>query len=194
MSYPNSGSFLNSQVSSSLSTSIIVKVGPTTIGAIQSLKITQTRGLKVEEEIGTEGVIEIHPTTATQIDISVERIVFDELRITESFGRGFMNLQPQRIPFDIHIIDLGATESVENALSTILHNCWFKSISTPYNANNFLIQESATLLCEYITSMRGAGNASYGGIRGIIYDYDTIERNTDVIGRRGKFSSSGIAK
>ncbi|MFA5048986.1 MAG: hypothetical protein WC516_08235 [Patescibacteria group bacterium] len=194
MIYPNSGSALGSNINSGLSTQIVIKVGSTTVGAIQALTINQNRELCVWEEIGTEGIIEIHPKNATKIEISIQRIVFDELRVLESFARGFINLQAQRVPFDIHIIDMSTANDVSNALSHICHNCWFKQYSTPYNANNFLITESANLVCEYITSMRNAQNASYGGLKGISYEYDTIERNTDLTGRRGRFSSTGISK
>lgn len=192
--YPSSGSTLRPNVSSGLSTTIIIKVGSTTIGAIQNLTINQNREMAIWEEIGTEGIIEIHPKNATKIDLAVTRIVFDELRLLESFARGFINLQAQRIPFDIHIIDLGAAKNDDNALSHICHNCWFKSYNTPYAANNFLIQETANLVCEYITSMRNAQNAAFGGLRGIDYNSDSIERNTDLTGKRGRFTAAGISK
>lgn len=193
MTYPSSGSFLRPNISSGLSTQLIIKVENTAVGAIQGLTINQNRELAVWEEIGTEGIIEIHPKNATRIDISVQRIVFDELRLLESFARGFINLQAQRVPFDINIIDLSAANDMSNALSHICHNCWFKNYVIPVNSNNFLITESAQLFCEYITSMRNAQNASYGGLRGITYEYDTIERNTDLIGKRGRFTSAGLA-
>lgn len=195
MIYPNSGSALGSNINSGLSTQIVIKVGSTTVGAIQALTINQNRELCVWEEIGTEGIIEIHPKNATRIEISVQRVVFDELRMLESFGRGYINLQSQRVPFDIHIIDKSVSDGDgNNALSHICHNCWFKQYSTPYNSNNFVVTEGANLVCEYITSMRNAQNASYGGSRGITYEYDTIERNTDLTGQRGRFTSVGISK
>lgn len=192
--YPASGSILRPNISSGLSTQVIIKVGSTTVGAIQTLTINQSREFNVWEEIGTEGIIEIHPKNATKIEISVQRVVFDELRALESFGRGFINLQAQRVPFDIMIIDMSESVDGSNVLSHICHNCWFKQYSTPYNANNFLITENASLVCEYITSMRNAQSASYGGLRGIVYEYDTIERNTDLTGQRGRFTSAGISK
>lgn len=193
MTYPSSGSLLKSNISSGLSTQITIKIGMATVGAVQSLTINQTREMAIWEECGTEGVIEIHPKNATKIELSVQRIVFDDLRLLESFGRGFINLQAQRVPFDVHIMDF-ITSDNENILSTILHNCWFKQYSTPYTANNFLVTESASLVCEYITSMRNAQNAANGGLRGISYEHDSIERNTDLSGKRGRFTSSGIAK
>lgn len=193
--YPTSGSILNSKLSSSLSTSIIVKVENTTVGAIQTLTIKQSREMCIWEECGNEGIIEIHPKNATKISIDVTRIVFDDLRLTESLARGFINIQSQRIPFDIHIMDTGAAINDDNILSHILHGCWFRGYITPLTSNNFLITETADIACEYITSMRNAQNASYGGIsRKISYSYDTIERATDLNGRRGSFNSSGISK
>jgi len=35
--------------------------------------------------------------------------------------------------------------------------------------------------------MVDSGNASTGGTRGIQYDYDSVERVTDLTGNRGKF-------
>ena len=193
--YPNSGSSLTSNISSNLTTQIRVKVDNITIGAIQTIDISQSRNMKVIEECGTEGIVEIHPTEAAKISAKISRIVFDDLRIMESLGRGFINIQAQRIPFNIQIMDFGnAGKNSTNVLVHTLHNCWVKGSTTPISLNNFTITESADIVCEKITSMRDANSAANGGFRGISYSYDTIERATDLEGKSGRISSSGLAK
>jgi hypothetical protein len=193
--YPNSGSSLTSNITSSLTTQIRVKVDNITIGAIQSIDISQNRNMKVIEECGTEGIVEIHPAGATQVGVKIARLVFDDLSITESLGRGFINIQAQRIPFNIQIMDFGnAGKNSTNVIVHTLHNCWVKSSSTPFNLNSFTIIQTADIVCEKITSMRDAMNAANGGVRSIPYSYDTIERATDLEGKSGRISSSGLAK
>jgi hypothetical protein len=192
MVYPNSGSIINPNIHSSLSTQIVVKVNGTTVGAIQRLQINQTREMHIHEEIGTDGVVEIHPKNAAKIDLQVTRVVFDELRITEAFARGFVNIQAQRIPFDIQIIDKMASSTREDAVIHIFNNCWFKGYSPTYQADNFIISENANIICEYVTTMRRGHSASIGGSRGIVYEYDTIERTTDVRGQQGRLDSAGL--
>lgn len=185
MTYPYSGSLINQNVSSGLSTQIVVKVGNTTVGALQKLSIHQDRDLNVWEEIGTDGIIEIHPKGATKIELQVNRLVFDGLRITEAFGRGFINIHAQRIPFNIEIIE----KNNEDAITTVFHNCWFRRYAPSYQSDNFLISEDATIFCEYVSTSSKGHSAVFGGFRGIKYDYDSIERTTDSTGRRGRFDS-----
>lgn len=192
MVYPSSESSLTNTISSKLSTQIIVKVGTISVGAIQSLVITQNKDLRIREEIGTEGVIEIHPQKATYIDLSVNRIVFDELRMTEAFGRGFVNIQSQRIPFNIDIIDVSLLKNNRDAVIQMCHNCWFKNCVTSYNTSSYIVTETANLLCEYITAMKNLQNVASGGINEINYEFDSIERNTDLNGIRNRFIYSNF--
>jgi hypothetical protein len=187
MTYPQSGSLLQNRINSSLSTQISIKVGSTTVGAIQKLSITQNRDLWRHEEIGTEGVVEIHPKGAAKIEISVDRIVFDGMRLPEAFARGFVNLQSQRVPFDIHIIDKSEMKSSGDALVHVLNNCWFRQYNPQFRSDSFIISESAQILCEYITTTQNGISAVYGGLRGISYEYDTIERATDSRGQIGRY-------
>lgn len=190
MTYPNSNSLIQSRINSGLSTSIIIKIGSITVGAVQSLTINQTREMIINEEIGNEGIIEIFPKNSARIDVVINRIVFDELNLPEAFGRGFVNLQAQRIPFDIHLVDVSRVDTESNFSSTIIHNCWFKSYNTPFSANSYIITETANIAAEYITSMRDGQNIALGGLRGLDFENDSIERNTDLIGRRGRFFST----
>lgn len=140
------------------------------------------------EEIGTDGIVDSHPKNAARIEFAVERIVFDQLKLTEAFSRGFINIQAQRIPFDIQIIDRSDQEGQFSVVHT-LHNCWFNSYSSAFNVNSYIVSESATIRAEKITTHRGGQSAVGGGLRGITFEYDEIERNTDVSGRVARFSS-----
>jgi len=193
--YPQSGSLISSEragTHTGLSTQIIIMVQNFPIGAIQEFSINQNRSFKRIPEIGTDGVVEIHPKGAAKITLNVTRIVFDELRLTEAFARGFINLQAQRIPFDIQIIDRTSSMNELDAIIHVFHNCWFKNYAPSYQADNFVISEDATLVCEYITSSRQGQSVSVGGLRGLSYEYDTVERSTDVNGRRGRLDSAGL--
>jgi hypothetical protein len=246
MSYPSSGSTMGTRSNVGLSPQILVKVGNTTVGAIQSFNIDQDKDIVMVEEIGNDGIIESHPKGSAKVILNVNRFVFDNLRLPEAFGRGFVNIQSQRIPFDIHVFDRstvrkesGVTERVINralgkskfvsalndyGINTNLetgditrglsdltsslgslgvgfketepyighivhtyHNCWIKKYTAKYEAENYLILETANFSCEYVTSMVDSKNVSTGGNRGIQYDYDSIERVTDLTGNRGKF-------
>ena len=154
--FPNTGSNINAgnRTNSGLSTQIIIKVFNSPVGALQNLGVTQTRGLQRISEIGTDGVIEIVPNSATQYELSATRIVFDQLRLPESFSRGFRFIAAQRIPFDIDIIDISGTDpnsisdNNENNVVMTYKNCWFSRYETPYAADNYIITETATMQCE----------------------------------------------
>ncbi len=188
MAYPNSGSIIDNKINCGLSTQIVVKVGPTTIGAIQSLTVNQNRDINVWEEIGTDGMVDSHPRGAAKIDINVSRLVFNDLRLTEAFGRGFVNIQSQRFPFNINIIDKSNSSNDANYVVHTLHNCWFRRYSTPYSANDFIIIEQADITLERISSMQNGLNVAEGGKRGIKFDFDTMERSTDIKGVPGKIT------
>jgi hypothetical protein len=192
LTYPNTHSYLGSDISSGLSTNIIIKVGKTTVGAIKSLSISQDRDINVFEEIGTDGIVETCPKGAAKVSVEVERIVFDNLRLPEAFSRGFINIQAQRIPFDIEIIDTSNSENEENHTISIIRGCWFRRYNPIYTIDNFIISERATIQGEYITTQQGGHSTVFGGNREIAFDFDTIERSTDVNGRKGRVDSAGI--
>ena len=56
--YPSSGSTLRSNISTGLSTQILVKVGTETVGAIQKLSIAHSRNLNRVKELGLDGILE----------------------------------------------------------------------------------------------------------------------------------------
>lgn len=188
--YPRTGSLLDKKITSGLSTLITIKVNNTLIGALQSLEIKQSRDKAKWQEIGTDGFVENHPKGAADVSINAQRLVFDGLSMTEAFARGFFNIQAQRVPFDIQIIDRQAGDDKLAVVHT-LHSCWFTSLTTPYRAEAYLITQSASIDCLKITTQRMGESAATGGIRGIGYELDSIERSTDVKGKIGRLDSAG---
>lgn len=191
MAYPRTQSILDTRIKTGLSTQITIKVENTTVGAIQQLTINQAREMNVFEEIGTEGVVEICPKGAAKISLTVDRIVFDGLRLPEALARGFVNLQAQRFPFDIHLVDT-ALGNDQLAVTTVIHGCWINDYSPTYKADSFIVSERASLKAERITISQAGHSAVWGGLRGIAFDYDTVERSTDVNGKIGRLDSAGF--
>ena len=186
--YPTTGSTLNSKISTGLSTQIIVKVGTETVGAIQQLQITQSRTLERVKELGLDGTLEIVPRQPTEYEATIRRVVFDRLRLPEAFARGFINIKAQLIPFDILIIDRTNGDG-EGAVVHKLTKCWFNRYSPTYQADNFIIGEDATIWIEDISTTLGTSeaNAAQGGSRGVNYQVNERERQTD----RGAGGSAG---
>ncbi len=211
-SYPSTGSRLTSSISTTLSTQIIIQVemndgSVESVGAIQELTESQNRGLARIVEIGTDGVIEIVPNKATEFELSLTRTVFDGLSLPEAFGRGFRNIQSQRFPFNIQVIDVSAgivdaqgTASKDSTVITTYHNCWFSRTSTPIKADNYIIMQTATVWPEFITSVR-AGDAvaksqAAGGGRSILTpgQVDPVEAAADSARRLGALDFAGLLR
>jgi hypothetical protein len=191
-SYPNSGSTLKSSISAGLSTQIVVKVGSDTVGALQALEVRQNRPLTRLVELGLDGTLEIVPTQRAEVTLTVRRIVFDRLRIAEAFERGYLNIKSQRLPFDILVIDQSGGDG-QNAITHHYVNCWFQDMSTPYNADNYIITETATLWAEDVNSRLGSSaNAAQGGARDMKPQIEAIEREADIGGRRGTLDAPGL--
>jgi len=182
MAYPLTGSTLNSTISTGLSTQILIKVENVTVGAIQNITVNHTRDLERVREVGLDGVLEIVPRAPTQYEATVTRIVFDRLRLPEAFARAFINIKSQLLAFDIEIIDRTNGDG-EGAIVHRLSNCWFNRYSPRYQADNFIIQEDATLWIEDISTTLGTSQASAvtGGARGVPYVKDNLgrEQQTD---------------
>lgn len=179
-SYPSSGSTMRPNISTGLSTQIVIKVGTETVGAIQNLNINQTRALYRTRELGLDGILEIVPNNATEYTASVTRVVFDRLRLPEAFARGFVNIKSQLLPFDILIIDRTNGDG-DSAISHRLVNCWFNTYNPKYEANDFIISEESSIYFEDISTTLGSSDASavQGGDRGINFVEDERERDTD---------------
>lgn len=196
------------RTASTLSTQIIIKVGNNPVGALQRLSVTQNRSLQRIQEIGTDGVIEIVPNSATQYELRVERVVFDLLRLPEAFSRGFRFIAAQRVPFDIEVFDISnANENARlgddpgsdaNVVGMTYKNCWFNSYETPFAADNYVITESANIWCEtaFVGSGLGQGEniPASGGLRGIEAQVDGggVEQEVNSGARIGSLSASGL--
>ena len=205
--FPNTGSILDTvtgqaSTNTGLSTQIVIRVNNQAVGALQSLRVSQNRGLQRISEIGTDGVIEIVPNKATEYEITAERVVFDQLRLPESLSRGFRFISAQRVPFDIDIFDIAnvnppagpQTASSTGVVVMTYKNCWFTRYETPYAAENYVITESATIWAEtaYISNLQGIDIPN--NIRGLVAQTDAqnIERQTNLGASRGSLSYSGI--
>lgn len=194
-SYPKTGSILDSTTRTALSTQIIIMVNNTAVGAVQTFSESQSRDAKRIVEIGTDGTIEIVPESAAKFSLRVDRIVYDGLSVTEAFSRGFRNIQAQRIPFDIVVIDQ-YTGTNDDAVITTYENCWFTSIEKSYSADNFIITENVSIEVENIKTLRGGEAVSLsqgvGGSRQISPQIDSVELLADSGVRRGSLDFPGL--
>lgn len=194
--YPNTGSILDNKLHTSLSTQVIIMVEGEPVGAVQSFGENQSRSNARIKEVGTDGTIEIAPQSAAEITLSVERIVYDGLSVSESFSRGFRNIQAQRIPFSIVVIDQHSGTD-DDAIITTYHNCWFNTISKTYNADNYIVTENCSIDVEYVSTLRGGEAVSLsqgvGGGRQIAgVQIDSVELEADSGARRGALDFPGL--
>jgi len=197
-SYPRTGSNLDSTTKTSLSTQIIIMVENEPVGAIQSFRETQQRSIKPINEVGTDGIIELVPQSPTKVSLQIDRMYFDGLSLPEAFSRGFRNLQSQRIPFDIVVIDQ-FTGTGNDAIITTYHNCWFNNLSISYTANDYTISQSASVDCEYVSTIRGgeaiALSQGTGGGRQIPstqLDIAELAADSGANGTRGSLDYPGL--
>lgn len=204
MSYLYTGSENSSATNTGLSTQIIVKVDGVTVGAIQSLRVNQRRSLKSIQEVGTDGNIEIVPSSATSFGLSIERIYFARKTITEALNRSFINIQAQRYPFDIYIYDMhnvsapavgsdydAATDS-QGVITTIYENCWIGSKASNYTASDYIIMENLDIEAEFChTFVDSAGTSAATLASGEQLRFSDIERIVDT-GRPGSMDARGL--
>ena len=196
--YPRTNSILDSGRSrTGLSTQIVVYANGEPVGAIQSFQESQSKSTKKIAEVGTDGFIEIVPQAPTAVTLTVNRIAFDGLSITEAFSRGWRNITSQRIPFDIVVIDSFAGDDFENAIVTTYHNCWFTSASRTFSSDNYVITESANMDCEFVSTTRGGGSLSdsttqNGRDISASTQRDSVEAAADTGARRGSLDFPGI--
>lgn len=193
--YPKTGSTLDSTTRSSLSTQIIIMVNNEPVGAIQNFTETQNRPIKEITEIGTDGIVELVPQGAAKTTLRINRMYFDGLSLPESFSRGFRNLQSQRIPFDIVVIDQ-TTGTGNDAIITTYHNCWFESLTTTYQTDNYTIAQDANVKCEFVSTIRGgeaiALSQGTGGSRQVPVQKDSVELAADSGKTRGSLDFPGL--
>jgi hypothetical protein len=179
-----------------LSTQIIVYVNNEPVGAIQSFQESQTRSLKQLSEVGTDGLIEIVPQSSATFSLTINRIVFDGLSLPEAFSRGFRNIQSQRMPFDIVVIDK-FTGDGNSAVVTTYHNCWFAALGKSYTTTDYTITENATVNCEHVSTTRaGEAIALSQGTQGAREipgrNIDSVETAADSGERRGTLDFPGL--
>lgn len=194
--YPKTGSILDSTTHTSLSTQIIIMVNNEPVGAVQSFSESQSRSNKRVYEVGLDGTVEIVPESPTQFTLSIDRIVFDGLSITEAFARGFRNIQSQRIPFDIIVIDQFSGTG-DDSIITTYHNCWFNKLDKSYRADNYIITESCGVDVEHISTIRGGDAVALsqgvgGGRQNAGIQIDEVELQADSGIRRGGLDFPGL--
>jgi hypothetical protein len=176
---PNTGSTLfgtsaNANInktSTGISTNIIIMVNNTAVGAIQSMAISEKRGIKMIDEVGTDGHIDSVPNVSTNITGSCQRVRFDKLRITEAFSRGFVHVQSQVYPFDIVILDK-QKQATGSQISTVIKNVWISGIDYTYQISDWVITDTMTWEAETIFSVLNNGNSqpvAVGGERGVTH-------------------------
>ncbi len=101
---------------------ILVKVGNVTVGAIQSLSELP----KLDGERNPR--------------LAISRIRFDKSRIQEAFNKGMVHKNAQRIPFQIEIQD-GYTV-------TIFKNAWIQHTTLSFTSADWVIGEGWEVICE----------------------------------------------
>ncbi len=213
---PNTGSTLTvpngiNKTSTAISTNIIVMVNNTPVGAIQSMAISEKRGIKMIDEVGTDGHIDSVPNVSTVITGSCQRVRFDRLRIAEAFSRGFVHVASQVYPFDIVILDKQKRDQ-GSQISTVIKNVWISGIDYTYQVSDWVITDTMTWEAETIFSVLNNGSATpvaVGGERGITHmgagpngtvnissgdGIVNIEQlvDTGASGRRGSLDAAGL--
>lgn len=218
---PNTGSTLFgtpaglniNKTSTAISTNIIIMVGNQAVGAIQSMAISEKRGIKMIDEVGTDGHIDSVPNVSTNITGTCQRVRFDRLRITEAFSRGFLHAASQVYPFDIIVMDR-QKRAAGNQISTVIKNVWISGLDYTYQANDWVITDTMTWEAETIFSTLATGNglpaaqggeinvkhmgAGLNGIVNTLSGTDGVIQNieqlvdTGASGRRGSLDAAGL--
>ena len=173
-----------------LSTFITIRVGAMTVGAVQSIAITEARQITPIDEVGTDGHIDSAPSKSTDITGTCTRIRFNGLRLTEAFGCDYLHIHSQRIPFNIDIAD--SWQGTANVVITTLQNVWFNNINYTYANSNWIVTETANFMAERIYTTVSGKKASTGGMISAKTRLDTIEENSDT-GGFGNMSVTGTA-
>jgi hypothetical protein len=204
MTYLYTNTTQSAATNTGLSTQIVIKVDGQSVGAVQTLTSNQNRPLRRIQEVGTDGVIEIVPNNATNVDLNINRIVFDRKRLPEAFSRGFLNIHAQRIPFDIFVFDFSSVEpdtldatfditTNDNVVTTIYENCWFNTLTTTYNATDYIITETATCWAEFVHSYINGDPNQNAAVRSFPTNDDALERLADT-NRRGSLDARGLTR
>lgn len=178
-----------------LSTNIIISVDGNTVGAVKSLDITEARpAIKMVDEVGTDGHIDSAPSGSTNITGTCQRTRFDRMRISEAFGRGFIHVKAQRVPFDIVIQDIFHDADRANSIITTVKNVWIKSISYTYSSDDFVIVDRMDWEAEDISSILNNGNVAQAVASGraIPIILNQFEQQADRGAFRGSLDAAGL--
>lgn len=184
----------NNKTGTHLSTNIVILVQGNVVGAVQTMQINEARGgIKMIDEIGTDGHIDSAPNSATNVSGSCTRIRFDRMRIAEAFSRGFTHVKSQRIPFDIEIHDRFHDADAGNAIITTIKNVWIEKIGYTYSASDFIITDEMTWQAEDIFSVLNNG-AVVGNTNAVgqPVNLNTFEAEADVGKFRGALDAPGL--
>lgn len=184
----------NNCTATHLTTNIIIKSGNYVVGAVQTLSITESRSIKMIDEVGTDGHIDSAPSASTNITGNCTRVRFNRQKIADAFGRSFTHVHAQRIPFDIEIHDVFADADTNNAVVTTIHQAWIKEISYDYSATDWVISDKMTFEAEAISSIMANKNVVTGvanGQDGPIY-INQFEQEADRGVYRGALDAAGV--
>jgi hypothetical protein len=183
----------NNRTGSHLSTNIIILVDGNAIGAIQTMQINEERGLKMIDEVGTDGHIDSAPNVSTNISGSCTRVRFDRMRIAEAFSRDYHHVHSQRIPFDIEIHDQFHDADTNNAIITTIKNVWIGKIGYTYSSADFVIQDEMSWQAEAIFSVLNNGNVVGGQMAdGRTINTNSFEQQADRGQFRGALDAPGL--
>lgn len=184
----------NNRTATHLSTNIIIKSRNYVVGAVQSLSITESRDVKMIDEVGTDGHIDSAPTSSTNISGNCTRVRFAKQRVAEAFGMSFTHVHAQRIPFDIEIHDIFADANTNNAIITTIKNVWITEISYDYGVSDWIISDKMSFKAEGIFSIMNNNNVVTGvanGQDGPIY-LNRFEQEADRGMFRGALDAAGV--
>ena len=193
-------SFHGKRIQAGLSTQIVIQVTDDavagekfTVGAVQSLAVTETRDVVEVYEVGTDAIIQLVPRSATTYTLDIDRMIFDFQRLPDALQREYRHIHAQRRPFDIVVTDYnpylataagpedpdsGPRDTVASnaapAINTIFGNCWFTRLNFTYRANDYLITESSSMKCEFVKDDNAPAT--------IKTQVDALERDTNTSG------------
>ena len=120
------------------------------VGAIKQFHISQHRNVTRQMTEDEHGYLrETLVPGNTIITLDIQRVIFDGLSIPEAFGRGFRSIQTQTLPLTIRMVD--HIDAVHTTTTTF-HNCWFTHMSTPIQADDYIILETASMVCERMST------------------------------------------
>lgn len=185
----------NNATKTHLSTHILIKVNGNVVGAVQSIKINERRDVAKIPEVGTDGIIDSAPKSATDVSGSISRTRYNRRRALEALGRGFIHPHAQRIPFDIEIQDIFADNDINNSVITVLENVWITSCDVTYSATDYVIVDDVNWTCERIYSLVNGGNvvnsASSNGLQNPIV-LNQFEQEADRGAFTGALDAAGL--